>query len=205
MFSLALLVALPLGSRAESTSEAGAVDFFHSGSKQLGFLAGYGIGFRSGSGSSREGIEELGDVGIVNLISRFGIGLTDPLGSPDSWIRGNIELLVQLDVLLNTRPHFGRGIGAGISLRYNFLRGERIVPYLDANLGLLGLDFDLAGQADGFNFNVGLGLGAHWFVRSRLAIDTEVRWQHISNANTRRPNHGINDALILVGMSYFFD
>ena len=50
---------------------------------------------------------------------------------------------------------------------------------------------------------VGFGTGAHWFVGQRTAITTEVRWQHISNMNTRLPNDGINDAEFLLGTSYF--
>ena len=80
-----------------------------------------------------------------------------------------------------------------------------MVPYLDFDFRILGLDFDLKGQADGFNFGLGIGGGVHWFVRPRIAIDTEMRLQPISNANTRLPNQGINDLQLLIGASWFFD
>jgi len=106
-------------------------------------------------------------------------------------------------LLFNTAPNSGFAGGAGSTLRYNFLPWSRIVPFVDANFGIVGLDFDLSRQSDGFNFNVGFGTGAHWFVGQHTAITTEVRWQHISNMNTRLPNDGINDAEFLLGTSYF--
>lgn len=190
---------------AEAGGEPGDPGVFRRGGKHAAFLAGYGVGFRMGSDEDREKSAELRDVGIVNLIPRLGIGVTDPMGG-DSWYRGNIEALFEGALLINTRPHSGVGGGLGTSLRYNFLFAERrFVPYLDANLGIVGIDFDLDRQADGFNFNVGAGGGVHWFVRPRTSIDTEVRWQHISNAGTRRPNDGINDVLFLLGVTHFFD
>jgi hypothetical protein len=175
---------------------------FTRGAMQLALLGGYGYGFRFGSDEDRKKSAELGDVRIWEAIPRFGISATDPLFG-DSWIRGNVEFLFEGAFLWNTEPSSGFAAGAGSTLRYNFLRWERVVPFLDANFGVVHLDFDLARQSDGFNFNVGFGTGAHWFISERTAISTEVRWQHISNMNIETPNDGINDLLFLLGVSYF--
>jgi hypothetical protein len=115
-----------------------------------------------------------------------------------------VELLVEGALLFDTEPEFGFAGGIGSTLRYNFLPWRRVVPFVDANFGLLGLDFDLSRQSDGFNFNVGAGSGSHWLVGERTTITTEVRWQHISNMNTKLPNDGINDVLFLIGFTRFF-
>ena len=88
-------------------------------------------------------------------------------------------------------------------LRYNFLESGRVVPFIEAGAGLLGTDFDLKGQSDGFNFSVQGGLGLHFFVLPRVAVTAEARLHHISNAGLRQPNNGINDCLFLLGASFF--
>lgn len=169
---------------------------------QLALLGGYGYGFRFGSEEDREFSAELGEVRIWELIPRIGISATDPLFN-DSWYRGNVEFLFEGAFLWNTEPISGSAAGFSTTLRYNFLSSERVVPYVDANFGIVDLDFNLELQADGFNFNVGFGTGAHWFVSTDTAISTELRWQHISNKETQAPNNGINAALFLLGVSYF--
>ncbi|MEA3412378.1 MAG: acyloxyacyl hydrolase [Pseudomonadota bacterium] len=144
----------------------------------------------------------MGKVRLWEIVPRLGISATDPLFG-DSWYRGNVEFLYEGAFIWNTEPNSGFAAGAGTTLRYNFLKHERVVPFLDANFGIVNLDFDLDLQSDGFNFNVGFGTGAHWFVSRDTAISTEVRWQHISNKNTQFPNNGINAALFLLGVSYF--
>jgi len=203
---LAPLLALALApwpAAAEGPAELDIRNLFHRGSMQGGLLVGYGVGFRAGSKANRRISRELGDVRPVEIIPRFGVGVTDPVGG-DAWYRGNVEILLEGALLFNTEPKFGFAGGVGSTLRYNFLPWRRVVPFVDANFGVLGLDFDLSRQSDGFNFNVGAGSGLHWLVGERTTIMTEVRWQHISNGNTQKPNDGINTVLFLVGFTRFF-
>ena len=53
---------------------------FKDGSKQIGILAGYGVGFRMGSKADRESSRELAGVRLVEFIPRIGVGITDRLG-----------------------------------------------------------------------------------------------------------------------------
>ncbi|MEE8474721.1 MAG: acyloxyacyl hydrolase [Myxococcota bacterium] len=99
----------------------------------------------------------------------------------------------------------GVAVGGGATLRYNFLSGKRLVPFLDANAGIVHLDFDLQHQSDGFNFNVGFGGGFHRFMSRRTALTTSIRWQHFSNLGTNLPNDGINAVQFLIGVSYFWE
>jgi hypothetical protein len=200
---LLALALMPRPAGAEGPVEPDIRALFHRGSMQGGLVVGYGVGFRAGSEANRRISGELGDVRPVAVIPRFGVGVTDPVGG-DAWYRGNLEILLEGTLLFNTEPEFGFAGGIGSTLRYNFLPWRRVVPFVDANFGVLGLDFDLSRQADGFNFNVGAGSGSHWLVGERSTITTEVRWQHISNMNTQRPNDGINDVLFLIGFTHFF-
>lgn len=197
--ALATALAFALPAAAEDSASGSAL--FRKGSKHVALVAGYGVGFRFANPSFNK---ELRDVGMINVIPRVGFGISDPVGV-DSWYHGNVEILLEGAFLWNTSPHSGFGGGGGTTLRYNFLSWDRFVPYIDANGGLIGMDFELENQSDGFNFNVGAGAGAHWFLTDRTAFTTEVRWQHISNARTKLPNNGINDVLFLGGFSYFWD
>jgi hypothetical protein len=199
-------VFVPGQALAEASGDAAppSAERFGWGKKHVALSLGYGLGFRTGSKRDQEVSRELGDVSLVEFIPRFGIGVTDVLGG-DAWYRGNFEFLFEGALVFNIRPHFGYALGGGTTLRYNFLAGRSLVPFFDCNLGIVYLDFDLRGQSDGFNFNVGWGSGLHWFVSKRLAVTPEVRYQHFSNAGTQMPNLGINDVLFLVGISYFLD
>ena len=172
---------------------------FGLGKKRLGLSVGYGLGFTTSAESA-----ELRDVSLVEVIPRFGIGVAD-FGSGDAWYRGNLELLVDGTLVFNTNPRFGYAAGGGLTLRYNFLAGRRVVPFVDGSFGVVHLDFDLQGQSDGVNFSSGAGAGVHWFVAERWSLSPEIRWQHISNAGLRSPNQGVNTVLFLLGTSYFFD
>ncbi len=87
--------------------------------------------------------------------------------------------------------------------RYNFLPEGKFIPFVEAGAGILSLDFDVAGQRDGFNFSPQAGLDFHYFLSERTALTGEWRWLHISNANTGEPNAGINSSLVLIGVSVF--
>ena len=199
---LGLFATASLLAQAPDTVPAGGL--FQKGSMQFGALAGYGVGFRMGSKEDREISRELAGVRLLEFIPRFGIGLTGQLGG-DAWYRGSFETLYEGALFHNTAQNGGYGIGLGTTLRYNFAVAGKDKPFIDANFGVISLNLDLERQSDGFNFNVGFGGGAHWFVSDQMAVTTELRWQHISNAKTELPNDGINAALFLLGVSYFFD
>lgn len=201
LLSIGLLCAA--SSHADDLSLTSAANHFKDGSRHIGVLAGYGVGFRMGSKSDRESSRELAGVRLVEFIPRIGFGMTDRLGG-NSWYGGNVETLFEGALFHNTAQNGGYGVGLGTTLRYNFIFSDQIVPFIDANFGMISLNLDLARQSDGFNFNVGFGGGAHWFVSDNMAITSEIRWQHISNAKTKLPNDGINAGLFLLGLSYFF-
>jgi hypothetical protein len=187
----------------EAIETTGVAELFHKGARHIGISVGYGVGFRMGPKADRESSRELAGVRLLEVIPRYAIGMSDRLGG-DAWYAGSFATVFEGAFFHNTAQNGGYGAGLGATLRYHFLSHERVVPFVDANFGMITLGLDLERQSDGFNFNVGFGGGAHWFVKDGLAITTELRWQHISNADTKQPNDGINAGLFLVGVSWFF-
>jgi hypothetical protein len=53
-----------------------------------------------------------------------------------------------------------------------------------------------------FNFLLQMGLGARWETRTFGRWTTELRFLHISNANTAPRNGGLNSLHLLVGRSF---
>jgi len=132
-----------------------------------------------------------------------GLGITDPLAA-GAWYGGNVDLLLEGSYLFASQPAQGSGGGGSLLLRWNWLAGQRVVPFATLGAGIVGLDFDLTAQRDGFNFLLQGGLGTHVFVSEQRALTAEWRYQHMSNANLRLPNKGVDASAFFVGATFFY-
>lgn len=173
---------------------------FGRGRQHVGVQVGYGNGFSLGF----TGDGDTQDVEYVGVFPRWGIGLTDTLGA-DSWAAGNLDFLVEGSFIANFDPSGGTFAGGAVLLRYNFLRWQRFVPFVEAGGGMGHLDFDLRDQSDGFSFVIQGGAGLQTFVTDRVSLDAGWRYHHISNAGTRSPNNGINANVAVVGLTIHLD
>jgi hypothetical protein len=168
------------------------------GAQEWSLAVGQGTGFELlGSAGS-----DLEDVELAALVPRWGIGLSDPVGD-GAWWRGNLELLVEGAFLYAYEPKGGFAWGGTLALRWNLFAFDRIVPFVELGAGIVDLEFDLDHQADGISFTPQGGVGFHYWVSRRTALTGEWRFHHISNADLRHHNDGINDSLFLVGVSFF--
>jgi hypothetical protein len=142
----------------------------------------------------------LGDVRFVGLAPRLGrqIG-TRPF--PDTWLEGRVWLLAETALWVSLEPQRGYAAGATAVARYTFVALDRLRPFVELGAGPIYLDFENdRSQADGFSFTLQAGPGATYPLGSRWALMTRAQLHHISNAGLRRPNPGINDVLITVGI-----
>jgi lipid A 3-O-deacylase len=186
-------------SAADAPDQPGGYDSaFGFGKQSLGISVGHGLALPVGGTDA----PQLEDIQFVYVTPRWGVGISDPVGGR-SWYRGNFELLLEGTFLYIFEPK--RGIAGGIAptLRYNFLTGSRIIPFLQAGIGFIALDADLRRQADGLNFILQSGLGLHYFISQRTALTGEWRFHHISNASIHDRNAGINSSLFMLGVTFF--
>lgn len=203
---IAAMVALPgfalnngHASAADAADQPATYDSaFGFGKQSLGISGGYGFALPVGGTDA----PELEDIEFVYVTPRWGVGITDPLGGR-SWYRGNFELLLEGTFLYMLEPKSGIAGGLAPGVRYNFLTGTRIIPFLQVGVGFIALDADLARQSDGLNFIVQSGLGLHYFITQRTALTGEWRFHHISNANIHDRNAGINSSLVMLGVTFF--
>jgi lipid A 3-O-deacylase len=202
---LICLLAL-LGAPSASASGAESIrpdprSNFRFGGQELGLALGYSWGFETSTSSP-----EMAEVEFLAVAPRWGIGVSNPL-APDRWYDVSFQIFLEASYLRELQPVDGNAGGLALIPRLNFLgllESAPLVPYVDLGIGVMGLDFDLAGQDDGFSFSIQAGVGTRWLVTPRSALALEWRFHHISNANIRRPNLGINSSLLSVAYSYFF-
>jgi lipid A 3-O-deacylase len=183
---------------AELKAPAQYGDLFGSGRQSIGIAGGHGLSLRIGRGQN----EEIDDLQFLYLAPRWSIGISDPMGG-QSLFRGNFELVLEGAFHYIFEPKDGFAGGFTPLIRYNFLTGGRWIPFVQAGAGLLALDADLKAQADGLNFSPQAGVGVHYFISDRVSLTGEWRFHHISNADLRERNIGINSSLVMFGITYF--
>ena len=185
---LGALLAPPPAACADEVAERFGRGVLHAGAS-LGWGHGYEVWY------------DQDDVRMAAAVPHAGVGLTGPIGA--GWYRGALDLTLEPLLFANFDPDGGRAGGAALHLRHHFLGAGRLVPFVGGGAGMLSLDFDGRYQDDGFNFIVQAGGGAHVFLTRRAALTLDARWHHISNAGLRSPNHCIDSALLLTGVTWF--
>lgn len=169
---------------------------FQSGTWHLGLMGGYSIPHKIFAPRSA-------NVHFAPLLFQIGYTVTDVHGPFP--VRGSLELLLEPTFMITTSPSTTFGEGASLLLRYNFVTGTRWVPFFDLGMGILHWNLRLPDiLATQFNFMLQTGPGLHYFATDHLAITGQVRLHHISNADTEKPNIGVNSSVYLLGVSYFF-
>ena len=190
-----LLTLVMLSAVLISSAASAAESSFGWAKQEIALSLGYGVTLPVGG--------QIENLGYFQASPRWGIGISNPLGG-DSWYRGNFELLVEGLYLHEFRPEKGDAGGGSLGVRYNFLSSEKFVPFFETGVGILGLNFNVKRQRDGFSASAYGGIGAHYFLTHKMALTAHWRFQHISNGGTKR-NIGINSGIALFGLSYFLN
>jgi hypothetical protein len=110
-----------------------------------------------------------------------------------SYLAGSLEVGVEpLFQRYNTQHQ--NFAGAGLALRYHLLGLEfgRFVPWVGASAVPGGTDLSIVGLRGPFMFVIQAGFGLSYFASDRTALYFGYNAQHVSNAWTRGPNHGMN-------------
>ena len=95
-----------------------------------------------------------------------------------------------------------RGLLAVNALALYYLEGARVgrlLPYVEAGIGLIYTDFQVEGQGLRVNFNPQLGVGGEYRLADGGALSLALRLHHLSNGKTYQENRGINSALLMIG------
>jgi len=163
--------------------------------REFAFLTGYGITHR-GFGKTRTQVQ------TWDAIARYGHFLSDEMGK-GHWYQGRHELLAEIPYHMAV-DHDARSMVGGYLLgSWKFTGFDRLAPYVFAGGGLLYVDLGLPTMGSKLNFSYQGGIGLQYFIRKDVALMTEYRYHHISNAGTASPNEPLNSSKVLIGMSLF--
>lgn len=140
----------------------------------------------------------------VPVILGLGVVATDPIG--ESWYRGQVTLGGEALFIQYVDPLTTYLAAFSPTVKYTFLASERWRPYIDAGAGLVWTDLGdrIPEKGSQFNFNLQAGAGLSYFIVPTTSINLSYRYQHVSNAHTNEPNHGIDAGVVLIGISMFF-
>ena len=159
---------------------------------EVGFFVGYG------KGNINEGSYE-----PILLVIRLGYDMRRifPILS-----RHNGTLSVYIEPKINPviSPENDIEFGIGVGVKYMYHCTEQLAAYIFGSVGPHYVTVVTRDQANGFIFSDTIGCGVSWFLNEKSAINLEYRWRHISNADLKMPNNGIDTHIGMIGYSLFF-
>ncbi len=140
----------------------------------------------------------------VPVILGGGLVATDPIGA--SWYQGQVTIGGELLFTQYVEPLTTYLVALTPTVKYTFLTSNRLRPYVEAGAGVVWTDLGdrIPEKGSRFNFNIQVGAGLSYLVTPTASINLNYRFQHISNAGTAHPNHGIDAGMALVGLSKYF-
>ena len=94
------------------------------------------------------------------------------------------------------------GISFGLKYRYPFT--QKLSGYVLGSVGPHYITVKSTDQANGFIFFNTVGAGFSFSLTEKTALSLEYRFRHISNADTKEPNVGIDSHVGAIGYSMFY-
>ncbi|MCX6232248.1 MAG: acyloxyacyl hydrolase [Bacteroidetes bacterium] len=91
--------------------------------------------------------------------------------------------------------------GINLAFRYKYQLTEGFYIYSQLGSGPHFITIATTRQAHGFIFSDNLALGISKFINNSLMLNTEIRIRHISNANFMKPNRGMNNIFLAIGIT----
>ncbi len=122
---------------------------------------------------------------------------------PNTQKRLTFYLEPQYNKVIHPASEYEFGVGFGLEYRFNIIKNA-MDGYILAGSGFHYISYDSNCQSGGFNFNDNLGAGFYIYTTHNSAINLGFRIRHISNADLRQPNEGIDSIFLMIGYSVFF-
>ncbi len=164
------------------------------GLQEVGFFTGYGKG----------DLERQKTLEFIPLGVRFGFDLR-PLGKKLGWEpKGLLELVCEPHFGYNLQPNDTMEFGLAFFLKYGFPLTEKLYPFIEVGTGPYYMTWSTDSQSTQFNFDSQGGLGLLYFLGSHWVVNTSFRYRHVSNADIKKPNGGIQSLVYLIGFSYYY-
>ena len=89
--------------------------------------------------------------------------------------------------------------GVAFGMKYRYPVNDVLSLYGLVSLGILYITVTTVDQVNGFNFVDAVGVGVNYAIMPGAALDLGFRLRHVSNANFRDPNNGIDTYMGTIG------
>jgi hypothetical protein len=191
--AVSMQTAAPENSNEKSSNEKSFEDAslsprFHKGVRERDLSIGFGA-------KPNFILKDRSDVSLLQFTPRWGRFRDE-----------HQEWLWEVPITYFYQPDDAYAVGVNLMLRQHFGNGSDFVPFVEAGGGFVLTNFNrkIPELNGSFQFSPQVGIG----VRKKLGRDHDlvvaVRLYHLSNANTKAPNIGLNTYLITVGYSRLF-
>ena len=170
-----------------------AAGSFDTSQDNWALISGYGQSF-PGFGDTTQRVE------TIDIIPRYKHVIFDDIGS--GWYRGFHSILLELPVSVIVSQDVSTMIGINFLACYTFTAGQHWQPYLFGGGGPVYSFADIPGMGADLNGNYqfGIGIKPKWDTAYQLLF--ELRYHHVSNADTEDPNVPLNSLKFLVGITF---
>ncbi|MDJ0623545.1 MAG: acyloxyacyl hydrolase [Desulfocapsaceae bacterium] len=156
-------------------------------------LAGYGQSF-PGWGQTTQRVK------TIDFTPRYSHVIFSDLGS--SWYRGNHAILLEAPVSYVASPESSAMIALNFLAAYNFTADPTYQPYIFGGGGPVYSFADIPGMGSELNGNYQFGLGLKYNSTTRHDLLFELRYHHISNGGSEKPNDPLNSLKFMVGVTF---
>ena len=166
-------------------------DFWDTSEDYFSALFGYGQSF-PGWGLTFERVHS------YEVVPRYSHRTLDDIGK--GWWAGRHDTMIETPLTLVDGEDFDSGFMAGVNLlaAYTFTWQ----PYVFGGGGILYSSADIPGMGARWNGNYQFAGGLRYVLEDRRALLFEVRFHHISNAGTKKPNVPLNGLRFMIGCTF---
>jgi lipid A 3-O-deacylase len=154
------------------------------------------------AGFGKGGISE-GSYEHIALIWQFGFDLRRVFSRLED-NRGTLAFIIEPEINPVIAPENDVEFGISFGVKYRYPFTQRLSGYVLGSVGPHYITVQSQDQANGVIFFNTVGAGFSFFLTEKTALSLEYRFRHISNADAKEPNVGIESHIGAIGYSMFF-
>lgn len=163
-----------------------------------------GVELLSGFGLARLHLSQ-GYYRVAPLFLDCDFDLKPLLQKKSIHLPGLFQFVLEPFVAYVSRPNSNAEIGNSFLVKIGLLsENAKFQPYFKGGVGFVYTTQHLRAQGTQFDFNEYAGVGGHYFFQKNIALTLECRYRHLSNADIKQPNWGVDSHFIVAGISYLF-
>ena len=163
---------------------------------RFGLLGGYGQSV-PGWGETTQRVE------TIDLIPRYDHLIFSDLGV--GWLRGYHSILIETPIHMVINPKVSSMLAMNFLACYTFTSKTMLRPYLFGGGGPVYSFAHISGMGADLNGNYQFGLGLEYRLPQGTNYLFEIRYHHISNGGSEKPNEPLNSIKFLFGIFFYFN